>query len=296
MLTQNPKFSFFDHLKGTFTSPIYYLYVPHFSWWTSASLFFLGMSISGLLFTAHLGLRMIPKFYEQTLAQLTANYPHDVKIDWDTQQLMVTPTQTHSVPYHEVIDASTRQTLKLPNYLLWFSPSEVTDAELLQEPINQHLLVLSPRTVNLQNVSGQWTSIPLVDVPGFEEGFSITDANKSALQEKIGYLFTVLTPLVLLSVALVSPFLLGILTIVAGILEIFLLYLLLQLNRFRLTFSQTLKLALHILAVSQVVTQLTLLLYGSMPLPILSIAFWAISLYLILSWNRSVFMVTPTEK
>lgn len=268
-------------LTQSLTSTSYYLELIKGRFGFSLRFFVISIIVLGLSTAARINHRQLPMINGQlmkSLKQLETNYPPDLELIWTGHQLEISPPQELAVPY----PVATNQLLpELPSNLSYLVP----EPKSIDEISYSSLLVLTPDQLFVNDLRHNWTQADLkLFLP--EERIVI---NQATLPQRLAQTETWLDQAfkqLKQANYVVSPLVLLILRSWVGLLHGVLIFLLLRLNQIKLEFRKSIQLSLHIIVMAEVVFQLSAWLYPQLTLPMFSLAFWLILVYILLSQRK----------
>lgn len=270
--------------------------------WLSTLIFFcLSFILGGILSTALVYVRYLPETITQikALSQIAENkLPEDLKITWDTNQNTVQfsgtslPISLETKALLEDTAFSISDTSTLGTYLFTLVDQEI-DPNTSRFP--ESVVVFAKNGVQFSNPTTEQVGfIPYSELQTAVEAFNYL--LPSVTEKPIRELLTEIEPLLgsinhLLRnsfpiVFLIVVPLLIIITLPNIVIASVFMILLLKLNNYALTISQTIRLTVVISCVAMVLNQLALLLYPAVNWPFYSITFWSITFYLLVVQKR----------
>lgn len=206
-------------------------------------------------------LESIPQSVEESLVGETT-------FSWDGKTAVLEPAQT--------------MTIALPANLQFGTATTIF--ALGESSINSTVLQLADSALVVQ-LSGEKQSLPLVDIFG-TEAFTL---NKEQLISKLQQTTTGLKQLLSILQFFLPAFLLINFAISRGLfvaLETSLLYFVLRVYKRPKKFADLLKLTLHILVLAEVLNQWAMLVAPKAPFSMLSLAFWALLIAILLQQQK----------
>lgn len=265
------------------TSPKKYIYFLNQSWRWSLKFFVTTMILIGLLRSAALIAIDVPVLLsqlDQASHELAAAYPSDLVIHWDQNQLSISPENylPIKVPYFEPWKEDA-----LSDFVSVINPSLPNDGgELTKEFEVSTLTVVTSDQLWLNISPGLWNTLPLRDLPKFDQSFEMTSENKSEFLEAWSkYLQTSITDFKWF-VFLFFPMGLLISRLMVSLVNTFLAYLLLQIWGKDLKFSKVWQLVLHLLIPTEIIGQISEYAYADLEWSIYSLSFWL--LFSVMMW------------
>lgn len=240
----------------------------------------------------------IPVWQQQvatSLRELQTNYPADLIIAWDMQQLNMTPSEPLAIQYpsHLTVNGDV-----FPPLLAFLYPHDVAEAEFVPLLPSRSLAVVTPTTLFINQTSGGWNQLPLSSLPGFEQPFALNQQN---LPDYITR-WQSSSDSVLAVVAGASWFFWPVSLVVSRLwLSVFdglLLYVLLQFNRLYLPIKKVWQLVIHVLITASVVELIASWIYPQLDLPLLTITTWVVLIYFVLSLRlrQRIFLTITDQK
>jgi hypothetical protein len=269
--------TYWHTISNLFTSPKYYLEIFKAPFGFSLRFFMVSMIFLGLTLTWRVNQSVIPALQHQaniSLDEEVANYPTDLEIVWNKDQLTSSTTETIRVSYPSGMEQSS----DLPPTLGYFIPEDITAAQFSEKLEQESLFVITNRKFFINNLQGDWTNAPLTEL--LPETDVVLNKNTNAefiskfkqeLEETIVFvkqLNFVAIPIGLIIIRLWMSFL-----------EAILLFLFFKLNRFKLKFSKIMQLSLHLVVIAEIINQVTSWLYPDIQISMLILAYWSIFCY-----------------
>lgn len=173
-------------------------------------------------------------------------------------------------------------TVNLPEMSILLSTASATAAEITESLPKKPVVVITAETLYLVQSKGGYEAISLSDLE-LQNPFVLTSLQLRELSMAVEpWLDNNAVVLAVMLLLVTIPFVL-----INRLVHIFwdsiLLFALSQFYRWKMGYGQTLKLALGVGVVAQLLDSFAVLLYGMLPIPLYSIGFWTI--YIIVSWT-----------
>lgn len=264
-------------ISNLFTSPQYYLKILKAPLGFSFRFFIVSMIILGFSWTWRINQRIMPAAQQQLsdgLDELAANYPVELEITWDKNQLQSSTTEAVEVPYPSSIEHNSQ----LPPLLGNFIAEDISAEQFSTKFKRTSLFVVTNNKFFVNNLQQVWTETTLTDIlPPVE-----TVLNKETVSELIPQLKDQLEKIIELAKQLnfiIMPLLLIMIRLGMAFLEAILVFLFFKLNQFNFKFSQVLQLSLHLVVVSEIINQVTAWIYPQLQISMLTLAYWSIFSY-----------------
>jgi len=242
----------------------------------------------GWLVAARFMMITIPElqsYFQQTADQLQAEYPADLKISWNQESLTHEPADLLAIPYPAFIKP---EEFGVPTQFAYLSSQTATVDTLSSQLPSTSLLAATPKDIFVHSPDTSWSSLPLAEVPGFEQSFEINQTNLPTVISQINQVFNQGLQLITVSAYLVMPVILALQRAWLTLIQSLLAYFLLRLNGLPLSFSKTFQLGLHIMVVAEILHQTSLWLYPKLEWSFLSIGFWLIFTLVMLGQKRTL--------
>ncbi len=273
---------YFSSLWQSVSSVTFYGFVLRQPLRWTAIFFFISYIWLGWLAAGRFVVRDIPdltQLFDATAQEVEANYPADLQLTWDEQAFTHQPEGLLTISYPPFVAPAE---YSLPSVLAYHANQPLTSDQLPTSLPQPSFLVFTTKELFLHASDGSWSSIPLTEVPGFEQSFQVTRAQlpniishlKSVFQNLLNVVGTLSFVALPLSLALHRAWLVLIQSLLA--------YLLLKLNGVPLTFTKTFQLGLHIMVVAEILNQVSLWLYPQLDWSLLTIGYWLIFTLIIL--------------
>lgn len=108
------------------------------------------------------------------LAESLQYYPADLRIDWSGENLDIEPNTPILIPnpWPEYVEDSV-----LPPYLLILTDDTRNGSEVSQSLQSETLFLSTQQHIWTHDTQDSWSSIPLTELPGFDQPFTITAEN-----------------------------------------------------------------------------------------------------------------------
>lgn len=261
---------YFLHLYHSLTSQDAYVDFLMVPFWQSLLFFFVTLgflSCSSVLFFWYRQLPVWQQEIKQTYADLQTYYPETLEINWTGKELITKGTPVN-ISYPRFLQNSSVLT---PQFLATLQPAEIATADLDSYPAWS---IITPTQLHVRNTSEKWVNFTLNEFLNADQPFVLTKASLPttilALQSGLEVASTIikLLAVIVIPIALISVRLWG------SILDTFLIYFFLRLNRTPLRFGKTWQLTLHLSLTAEIIFQATRWLYPNVKLPMFLISFW----------------------
>lgn len=279
---------YFNNLKKTFINPDYYLDIIKKSAFSSFLFFALTLFLLGIIQTLKISYLQLPGWQKEILAikqEVIENYPVDLTINWNLQNQLLTISPSTEV---EIYYPSR---LEKTNFRQSHQLALISNAELNQEKLNSlstsYLFVVNKNLLHLNN-QGFWQNIELMFLPGFNQDFRIDQNNIEVITDQIATVILDLLKLIKTWGLILIPLWLIINHLWLSLMNSLLIFLLVKSSQLKLNFKNCWQWSLHILIVAETISQLTKLIYHQLSIPMLTLSFWLIFLYLILSLRNKL--------
>ena len=252
--------------------------------------FLFWISVFGIIQSVRVGLVTVPQltsYADQVISDVVTQYPSDLTFTWDGAKLGSKYSDL-SISYPE--DISPRE-YALPPKAGFYTSTEVAQSELSE--YQENLVVITPEKIYIQEVSGEWSSNELSLLLEPVGPTTVTKSTvlawkelwKSQLPETQRFIQVAAGSAYFFYYHLKSLF--G--TVIRAGLLFFIFSLWLQ--KSRVSFLSTAKLAALFTIPSNLVETLLLLLYGSDTYALSSMLFWVLVLLFIWTRNTTITIV-----
>lgn len=286
-----PFITFFNQYSGLFHSAQAYRAVVYQKWSTTF-LFFISMHlIAGMVATGIFTFRTFPMVAAELQALIYATsqqIPTQMNISWDreTKELLVSnaefPIQIESTVYQDNQLFKDLQLELLAKNSITIDPS-LSDTQVVRETYPDSFIVLGKNDLVFSSQRAeQIGSISFKDLFESSESFSTTAQEIGGVVSQSLQKITDSVERYLPLIAIFSTLFVLAFSISNLLLDTFFMILLVKLNAFKLTISQTIRLSLLIGSIACVVNQISTLLYPALNWPFYSITFWLIAMYVVL--------------
>lgn len=269
--------TYWHALVNSVSSAQYYQTIVKAPFWFSFRFFVISMVLLGIVMSLRLQQQVLPAYQEAAEAVVTdlyQYYPDELVMKWDGTKLSLSPDEPLRVDWPAGVETSAEM---MPDgfIIIDLNQDSFTDSSLLA--VNQNTLFIN-------DLQGQWNSLPLVAVLGADE-VELRKENLPMIIEQAKQYIRRLFDIIDVAAYAVVPMMLIISRLWIGLLESLLMFLILKLNSLKLSFAKTYQLSLHLLVVTEIVAQLANWLYPTHQLPLFTLTFWLMFLY-ILGQNR----------
>lgn len=271
-------------LLNSFSSPRYYLDILNAPLQFSFRFFLISYVLLALLHTGVFYFTELPKLKEH-LAQATTefrdHFPQDLELNWTGEKFETTTSRPVAVQYPSFIPRD-----NLPKSFGFFVPELKGPEEITQALPTSAWWVANKEIVYVSDGGGVWSPLPLRDLPGFMEPFTL---NKGNIGEKTEQWRTVGQQILHLSVFFFPAgffFLIGTSRLLSLLIDTVLAYLLIRgFNRY-FHFWKIFQIGLHILVVAEFAQLVFPLLVPNYTAPIFMMTFWAYFIFVLTTlWN-----------
>ena len=265
-------------ISHLFTSPKYYLKIFKAPFWFSFRFFMISMVVLGLTWTWRINQKIVPAFQEQLnngLDELGRNYPPELEITWGEDRLQSSTAEVVEIPY----PSSMEKNSQLPPLLGNFIAEDISSEQFPTKFKQTSLFVVTSHQFFVNNLQGVWTDTALTDILPSKTII----LNKATSPELILEFKQQLEKIINLAKQLnffIMPLVLIVIRLWMSFLEAILVFLFFKLNQFTFKFSRVLQLSLHLVVVSEIITQMTSWLYPQMQISMLTLAYWSIFSYI----------------
>jgi hypothetical protein len=279
---------YFLSLWNSFSSPGYYLEVLNAPFLFSLKFFFVSCVLLTILATILFNLFTIPRYQRavhENLDRVVQNFPADLHIRWDGNQLKITPEEPLFLPYLPFLTQE-----DLPEHFVIIALRFPAPDAAMTELKTNSLIFVSDQNVYIQSTHHQWAEYPLKEYPGFESEFIINtstlpgfiDQTKKFL-DVIQFVLIALYPFVYLVGILIGR-IIGI-----AINSLMLMYMLKLFNK-HFPFSKIFQISLHIVVIAEVAQ----LIFNHIPehqdVPVFTLTYWAYIIAIFISLRKVQFI------
>lgn len=274
-------------LSNTFTNLDYYVDILNSKLRTSIKFFVVSYLLITLGLTINYAVKELPLVQQDIDSiknELLAEYPADLSINWDGNQLAVQPDEPITIPYPQAVERPEEfpQSLGILNFNQP-EPDQSVSA----------LFVVGAETVWVNSFTQGWSDTSLREVLGettWTVNREVIDSSVPTLAEEFKRL------------SMYFPVLYFFFTIPALILsrlfslaiDAFILHFIFLIQRKSIPYLKTLQLALHIMVPVEVIHQVTRLSLPDLNFPMLTVGFWALAFLLV--WHFRSLHVFPEQK
>ena len=284
-------------LSGSFTQPHFYVQILNQS--LSKSIQFFGISAIFLgLISAWLMTQFAYPQYRQAFHQMTTqisdHYPSNLTVEWQNQHLSTNSEEPVSLYYPSTISQH-------PTELLAVLDPQLDPTQFDQ--VNQRLpasslAVIGETDLFINDGLGNWSQLPLTDVPYFDQSFSLTSQTLPTVldqaEKQFGQLLTVLQP-VLYFILPLNFFVSG---MWMGMWYALISQVILSLYGKNFGYKKIFQLSLHLIVVAQTVSLIAQYLYPNLSFSLFSLTYW--SLFVVLTFTlrqvSAVKLVVPQKR
>lgn len=274
--------SYIETLVGLLTDPTTYLYELRKPLRRTLLFFVMTAVLIGISSGARFYLRTLPVWQSQvesTVTQAISQYPSNLRLQWNGQHLE--SSQAFNLPYPSFINT---QKLELPATFVSVETTEVDQATLENRA---QLAIVTPEKFFIQNRGGQWAEFKLQEVLGSDSWALSPDTAPQVLQTwgtafqalltTVGQLLAVLYP-----VLTIGSLLWG------SLVTAFLFYFFSRIDNVGLSFKHAFQFSALVTLVAAGITEVTRWLYPQLEVPMFTICFWAIFLYVYFSLRKRI--------
>jgi hypothetical protein len=265
---------FFKTLKLSFTDPKYYLDVLKAKFSFSLKFFlvaFLLLSLTRSLKFIFLEIPQLKSDFNQTLSQVKNNYPENLVIKWNQDNLELEGPEFLEVSYPSFVKTNSEMPPKF---------AYLTNNEINENNINKNFLINFDQQNLFAFGQPNYQSMPLKSLAGFEQEFTLDQEKMLEILPEVDRSFENL----LKNLTYLSPILFFIGLILSRIwivfFEIILAFLLIKINKLKISFKKLIQISLHIVVVLEIIWQISKLLYPTHNLALINIGFWVILIFI----------------
>jgi hypothetical protein len=277
--------------RRLFYSAAVYRTLTKSNWWRVLGFFLLAHIAIALLATSSFYLRFLPQALQDSaeiIIILRQHLPRDLVFSWNTKNQELTfveteenqlPVQVPSAALVSLESVSTAGVTSLPKYFLTIQKQA--------EDTTDSLIVLDSQGASIHRANTDSTSkIEYSLFPQFQDSFEVTGEFVIAyLEQTVDRLTSMAYQAWPLALLLAVPIMI-ILTSLTLFLDLFFIILLVKLNQYRLSVSESIKLTLLVGGVAALMSQIVATIYTNVQLPIYTMTFWLIVSYLFLFNSR----------
>lgn len=287
--------TFWHTLIGTFTSAQYYRDILQAPVGFTVRFFIIAMILLGLTRAVYVHVKLVPNWKLQltsVINQLERDFPNELVITWNGQSLQTSNQQIVEVPYPTSMKPETDFWPPVFGYIV---PESISPPDFSNKVPSRSLFVASANQLFVSDSEGYWSDVPLHTVPGFDQEFTLSRATlptfiTSARNWTAEFWNWASSAVVFFSAAYV---------LLAGLwmslLEGLFAYLVLRFSGLQLPYRKAVQVSFHLVIVAEVISQITLWLYGPTDIPLFSITFWSLFAYVIFTIRNSL-TPTPTRQ
>jgi len=270
--------TYWHTISNLFTSPQYYLEIFKAPFGFSLRFFIISMVFLGLSLTWRVNQKLIPSLQHQTniaLDEAVTNYPAELEITWNKNQLKSSTTETIKIAYPSSMEKSSG----LPPTLGYFIPENFSSTQFSNRLEQESLFVVTDRNFFINNLQGDWTKAPLTEL--LPTADVVLNKNTSAefiskLKQELGKIASFIKKLNFI----IIPIGLIIARLWMSFFESILLFLFFKLNKLSLKFSKIIQFSLHLVVVAEIINQVASWLYPNIQVSMLTLAYWSIFGYI----------------
>lgn len=274
-----------------FSSAFAYKRATKSGWLVILGFFLLSQIVVTLLSGGNALLRNIPHFLTDARTAIIRSreyIPDNTTIVWDasTNQLSLSniqlPVQIPVSAFSDLRSFHLETLQPIPKYALTI-PSDISEESYLQESF---ITVQSDGLAIQGTPATSFSSVSFASFPQFSESFTVTGeymfSYASQFLDKIESSIFTIWPLLLL---LMLPVTIG-MTLLNLVLDAFFVILLVKLNKYSISTSESIQLAILISGVASIINQIAVTLYPAIQWPFYSLTFWLIVSYVLLFNKR----------
>lgn len=277
--------------RGLFYSAAVYRVLTKSSWLRVLGFFLLAHIGVALLATTMFYLRFLPQALQdssESINILRHHLPEDLVFSWDVNDQELTlveaeenqlPVQVPSAALVSLESVTSAGIASLPKYFLTIQEQT--------EDTTDSLIVLNSQGASIHRANTDSSSeIEYSLFPQFQDSFEVNGKFVIAyLEQTLERLTNTAYQAWPLALLLAVPIMI-MLTTFTLFLDVFFIILLVKLNQYRLTISESIKLTLLVAGVAAIMNQVVATLYINVQLPIYTMTFWLIISYLFLFNSR----------
>jgi hypothetical protein len=268
-------------LVGSISNPHYYRESLPKSWWFSLRFFLISMMIIGLVLSAAIIKINFPQYQSQLkdiVQELANNFPADLELKWEQNQL----TSNYSAPILVNYPSTFQPPTEFPEKALIILPNH-NDQSVPQDVPASSLMVANQSQLFLTDFKGNWSHIPLADLPGLEQPLTLNQQTLPQFQENMNLFIDSslqtsrhILPIALPVVIVVTQFFDSLFYALIGFIG-------LRFFSKQHTFRRIWQISLHLCVIAFALSQLAAYLYPKNELPLYALTFWI--LFSLVSWN-----------
>lgn len=265
-------------ISNLFTSPKYYLEILKTPFWFSLRFFVISTIILGLTLAWRINQRTIPAYQQQinnSLNEIETNYPPELKMSWEENQLKSSTNEIIEIPYPNSIEKNPQ----FPPVFGYFIPDDISHDQFSTKFNQESLLVVTSKKLFINNLQGTWTDAPLTELFPTEDIALNKDTSPeiiSKIKQELGKIFDLAKQLNFIVVPLITI----LIKFWMSLIEAILVFLFFKLNRFTINFTKTLQLSLHLVVVAEIIAQATSWIYPNLQIPMFTLSYWSIFSYI----------------
>ncbi len=275
--SMRPK-TYWHVISNLFTSPKYYLEILKTPFWFSLRFFVISTIILGLTLAWRINQRTIPAYQQQinnSLNEIETNYPPELKMSWEENQLKSSTNEIIEIPYPNSIEKNPQ----FPPVFGYFIPDDISHDQFSTKFNQESLLVVTSKKLFINNLQGTWTDAPLTELFPTEDIALNKDTSPeiiSKIKQELGKIFDLAKQLNFIVVPLITI----LIKFWMSLIEAILVFLFFKLNRFTINFTKTLQLSLHLVVVAEIIAQATSWIYPNLQIPMFTLSYWSIFSYI----------------
>ncbi|MGD9129541.1 MAG: DUF1189 family protein [Candidatus Woesebacteria bacterium] len=278
--------TFLRTLIKTFTTPEYYLEIIKKPISFSFIFFLLSFFIFGIISAIKFNYFILPKLENHlitTQEEIIQHYPSELIINWDGDKLSINQDEDLDIDYPSFVN---KEILTLAPQLASISKKELAETDI--ENLDQNFLLIFSSDYLFLNQDNKWQSIELKTLPLFQEKFQIRQDNLpeilSQIQSSLEKIFSMLKKFSYLLI----PSILIISRIWIIVLDCFFIFIFGKIVGLKLAYKKIFQWGLHIVVIAEFINQVSKVIYKNLTLPMFSLAFWGIFLYLFFNLRKKL--------
>lgn len=280
--------TFWRTLVKSITSARYYREVVKAPFWFSFRFFIMSMVLLSPVVSYRLQQRVFPQYKQlaqQGIAEAAQQFPEDLQINWEDEQLTTSPSASTTISWPQGFNYEEQN---LPGSVAYVDTTGETTST---ENLNSLFLVTNTRLF-MNDLQGNWTDFPLSSMFN-TDSFSFNKDNLPELVEVSNLALDGFYRLAIIATYIIAPFVLIGSRLWIGLLESFLAYLVLKMNRSSMSFPKVYQLGLHIMVVVEIIVQVADWIYPNHQLPLFTIGYWLMFVYIL--WINHRVWVRPAK-
>jgi len=255
-------------LQATLTQPEYYIDILNQNIWSSIKFLLISYLLIGLIVSTIIVQIDIPKLqsqFAQAMAELKTYYPKGLEIKWDNNQLTTNTSEPVRVNYPTVVATKYR----LQEQLALINPQ-------LETPSNNEksLFILSKDKLWFQENNQSWNQLPLSAIPGFEHPITLNQGSIGQVTQSWQETVVNLLNKIKFTVPIFFPILLLFSRLVSNLIDVLLIFLISRISFRKFSFPKIWQISLHVMVVSEIISQITGYLYPNLTIQMYSISYW----------------------